>query len=304
MSVTFPNFFIVGAPKCGTTALCNYISQHPSAFIPNRKELHFFGTDLGYHYRVSDINTYLKFFSEAESYQVRGEGSVWYLLSKQASSEIKQFNPNAKIIIMLRNPVDLLYSLHAQYLYNEYENVKDFSRILYIEEQRRHGINLPKKITSNYGLVYKEAAHFRPQIERYLGNFDRKNVHIIIYEKFRNDTVNEMRKLERFLNLETHNKYELGVVNASKKWRNIHLHNFFEDPPDVISKMAGTCLMANDPIKAGRWVFRKIDRSLNLNRKQRPELDPLLRKNIRDKFTDDIKYVEQLIGMKLDCWWE
>ena len=113
-----PDFFIVGAPKGGTTAMNAYLGQHPEIFIAERKELHFFGTDLDFSSPRITQEQYLSCFSEVQNEKRVGETSVWYLYSKQAAVEIKKFCPSANIIIMLRNPVDMLYSQHSQFLYN------------------------------------------------------------------------------------------------------------------------------------------------------------------------------------------
>jgi hypothetical protein len=106
-----PDFFIVGAPKSGTTAMYFYLKQHPEIFMPERKELHFFGSDFFAPHFVRDLKDYLKFFEGADNKKRIGEASPWYLYSKRAAFEIKEFNPDADIIIMLRNPVDMMYSL-------------------------------------------------------------------------------------------------------------------------------------------------------------------------------------------------
>lgn len=129
-----PNFFIVGAPKCGTTAMHIYLRQHPEIFMPEKKESHFFGSDLNSQYFIRDREKYLSLFSEAKDVKRIGEASVWYLYSKQAAYEIKEFSPSASIIIMLRNPVDMLYAQHSQFLYNGNENIASFEDALNAEK--------------------------------------------------------------------------------------------------------------------------------------------------------------------------
>ena len=115
-----PGFFIVGAPKCGTTSFYHYLRQHPQIFMPDNKEPHYFGSDLK---KRSDefIKTeeeYLSLFKDADSSQMAGEASTFYLYSKAAQKEIKGFNPHAKIIIMLRNPIDFLHSLRISFVFS------------------------------------------------------------------------------------------------------------------------------------------------------------------------------------------
>ncbi|NLF38083.1 sulfotransferase, partial [bacterium] len=107
MTMRLPDFFIVGAPKSGTTALHAYLGRHPSIFVPARKEPHFFGSDIVSPAFVRDRDAYLSLFAGATTEARVGEASIWYLYSKRAAREIKEFNPDARIIIMLRNPVDM-----------------------------------------------------------------------------------------------------------------------------------------------------------------------------------------------------
>src|SRR5258706_10449866 len=108
-----PDFFIVGAPKCGTTAMNDYLGQHPDIYMAP-KELHYFGADLKIKDKISE-SAYLQYFKNAGNKKILGEASVWYLFSGTAAKEIKNFSPDAKILIMLRNPVEVVYSLHSQH---------------------------------------------------------------------------------------------------------------------------------------------------------------------------------------------
>ncbi len=118
-----PNFFIVGAPKCGTTALSEYLRHHPNVFFSSQKELNFLNDDLpqeditGLH-RVSSLSDYLKYFAEAnENHRAVGEGTPHYLRSRTAIQNILDLNPEARLIAMVRNPVDLVDAFHATRLY-------------------------------------------------------------------------------------------------------------------------------------------------------------------------------------------
>ena len=122
-----PNFFIIGAPKSGTTALSQYLKEHPNIFFSRVKEPHFFDLDTSKRLKA-DLPTYLSLFSEAEPdrHKAVGEGSTGYLFSKVAVSEILKFNPNSKFIVMLRNPVELVQAWHSEMYYEGVENISDF----------------------------------------------------------------------------------------------------------------------------------------------------------------------------------
>ena len=164
-----PSFFIVGAPKCGTTSLNDYLRQHPGIFIPERKELHHFGSDLRFFKSARPTHgEYLANFAPAQPDQIAGEASVWYLFSQLAAQEIHDFCPAAKIIIMLRSPADMLHSLHSQYLFESNEDLADFAAALAAEEDRGQGRRLPPGSNYREGLLYRRVARFA---EHYLRHF-------------------------------------------------------------------------------------------------------------------------------------
>ena len=116
--------------------------------MPDYKEPHFFGKDLNKRSDefIDNEDEYLTLFKGAKSDQKIGEASTFYLYSKSAPKEIKEYIPDAKIIIMLRNPIDFLYSLHSQLLFSGNEDVPDFEEALNLEEVRIQGNSLPKKM--------------------------------------------------------------------------------------------------------------------------------------------------------------
>lgn len=137
--MTRPNFFIVGAPKCGTTSLYEYLRSHPQVFMPEKKEPEHFSDDLDWRnvmlrHRVADRDDYLSLFDPAPAHAAAvGEASTWYLFSEAAAGAIHDFNPEARIIIMLRDPVKMMYSLHGQFLKDCNEVIEDFAQAIAAE---------------------------------------------------------------------------------------------------------------------------------------------------------------------------
>lgn len=138
-----PDFFIVGAPKSGTTAMHEYLGQHPDIFMPKVKESHHFATDLlppnrpNSYYR--SIDNYLAIFKGARNEKIVGESSVFYLYSKTAAKNIYEFNKDSKILIMVRNPTEWLESYHSQLVYNGDEDILDLCEALKAEEEQKRG---------------------------------------------------------------------------------------------------------------------------------------------------------------------
>ena len=183
-----PDFYIVGAPKSGTTAMYSYLGQHPAVFLPEVKEYRYFGADLDIRDRPApDLDAYLSLFVPASPAQRVGSAYVWYLYSKTAASEIRQFSRSARIIVMLRRPADMLYSLHSEHLSNGNEDIKDFDDALAAEEDRRAGRRIPAHAHLPQGLLYSEVPRYAEQLERYFGQFGREHVHVVIFDDFARD---------------------------------------------------------------------------------------------------------------------
>ncbi len=180
-----PNFFIVGAPKCGTTALYEYLHPHPNIFMPQVKEPHFFASDLGTYPAIKTLEDYTRLFAESTERHTRvGEASVYYLRSSTAIRNIHEYNPDARIIAMFRNPVDMVHSLHSQLLYWSYETESNFERAWRLQDRRRQGHDVPRSCPEPKLLQYKEIGSFGTQTERLFSSFPRAQVKLIMYEEF------------------------------------------------------------------------------------------------------------------------
>src|SRR5688572_20545105 len=102
-----PNLFLVGAPRCGTTALYTYLKAHPDVFMSPIKELHYFSTDLfqpAPQAIIRNEGDYMAMFAGAEGQRWVGEASPYYIYSATAPAAIKAFSPDARLVVTLRNP--------------------------------------------------------------------------------------------------------------------------------------------------------------------------------------------------------
>jgi hypothetical protein len=296
--VTRPSFFIVGAPKCGTTALCDYLRQHPDLFIPSWKEPHYFGRDLTGSSPLRDMGRYLGLFDGANG-RLCGEGSVFYLFSKTAAKEIFAFDPNAKIIIMLRNPAEMLYSFHSQLIFDgRHENIEDFAEALAAEDERRNGERIPPTCRRIEALRYTELATFAPQIARYLAVFPRESVHFIVYDDFRRDTLREYQRVLSFLGVDNRFEPAIEVVNPNKIARSKLLREMLTGGRLTLAKEHIRRVI---PPSTARWIGKWL-RSLNAHEAARPPLDPAFRRQLLHQFADDIEETGRLVGRDLPPW--
>ena len=278
----------------------SYLKQHPSVFMSERKEPHFFAKDLNFRrdsWYVSDQDEYLSLFSEAGNARRVGESSVWYLYSRQASTEIKAFCPDASIIVMLRNPVDMLYSQHSQFLYNGNEDITDFKEALEAEPERKQGRRVPPNAHLLEGLFYRETARYSEQVERYFDCFGRDNVHVIIFDNFATDTATVYRDTLRFLGVDADFRPDFAVVNPNKTARSRILQYFLLAPPQSARRFARAVL----PRALRRRVFRVLKQA-NTNETPRTELDPQLRRTLQAEFAPEVESLSKLLGRDLTHW--
>lgn len=221
-NVVKPNFFIVGAPKCGTTSLHEYLQRHPDVYMPFYKEPHYFGSDLeGSRFMQFRNNPekYLKLFRDVRTETRIGESSPWYLVSKNAAKEIKAYDPNAKIIMILRNPVDMMYSMWSQFRYSGNEQIEIFEDALAAEPDRKQGKQIRRAAHCITGLYYREMASYTEQVKRYFDTFGRDNVKVIIFDDFKSDTAGVYKSVLEYLELDSTFTTNFDVVNPNKDVR-------------------------------------------------------------------------------------
>lgn len=291
-----PNFFIVGAPKCGTTAMNDYLDQHPDIFMA-KKELHYFGSDLKTKVKLSE-KEYLRYFSDAGQKKIIGEASVWYLFSKTAAEEIRKFSPQAKILIMLRNPVDVIYSLHSQHLYDGNEDVGDFETALGFDEDRKKGIHLPDSVDYFELPPYADSVLFSHQVKRYLDVFGRENVHVTLYDDLKADPQKAFFKILEFLELDSKALINYGIINPGKQIKWFYLHRLIKKPSLKLKTVARVMI----PSRKVRHSIMSLFFKWNIKQEKRKDMSEKLKGRLRNLFEDDIRLLSKLINRDLSAW--
>jgi len=231
-----PNFFIIGAAKCGTTALSEYLKQHPSIHMSWPKEPHYFAYDLeNYRYPKSEED-YLKLFQDTRKGKIIfGEASVFYLYSSVALKEIKKLYPDAKIVVLFRNPVDMLYSLHSQLLYSRDEDVDDFKKAWGLCSSRKQGKNIPKHCREQKILFYDELAKFGDQYEALRDVFDDDQIKVFFFEDLVSDVQGIYKSIVKYLGLKEDNRVDFKKINERRGHKLKWLSNITQRPPKIFS---------------------------------------------------------------------
>jgi hypothetical protein len=291
-----PDFFIVGAPRCGTTALYVYLRQHPQVFMPEHKEPMYFGADLTQlHERLSERD-YLALFTGATDGQRVGEASTWYLCSESAASEIAHFAPDAQIVIMLRNPVDVMYSLHRELVFYRGEPIDDFEEALAAEEDRRQGRRLGPSRRPE-ALFYRRTVRFADQVQRYLETFGPERVKTILFDDFVADTPAEYAKVLRFLRVDDAFRPEFLRVNESKLPRNRGLQALVVRPPGPLARLVP--IIRRFPLA---HQVRAAILSLNSRAEKRPAMSIELRRRLTLELAPEVDRLGEMIGRDLSAW--
>ncbi|HEY8257827.1 MAG TPA: sulfotransferase domain-containing protein [Gemmatimonadales bacterium] len=296
-----PNFFLVGAPKCGTTALYEYLRPHPNIFMSAIKEPHFFAKDMSPYPRVKTLDEYTGLFSgRTEDQFMVGEASVYYLRSSVAIPNIREFNPDARLIAMFRNPVDMVYSLHSQLLYVSEENVADFETAWRLQERRSRGLDLPPAIRSPMLVQYKEVGEFGTQAHRLLSTFPASQVKVILFDDFAASPQRVYDDVIAFLGLPHDNRSEFPRINENKQARSSWLKQFSRKPPPVLHNVVRSIKRAVGA--EGLSAVKKKIVDLNTVTERRSPLPPAFRAELVETFREEVNQLSRLLHRDLSHW--
>lgn len=287
----------MGAAKSGTSALCDYLGQHPQIYVPRQKELHYFNTDLivaGR--RAYDLPRYLAYFNGKTSF-LCGEGSVWYLYSAEAPYHIHRHNPNAKILISLRNPAEALWSLytHRQFRGNPHARRLDLRQLLNRERKILKRCQLLKKRVSVADL-YLDIVRYSPQVRRYLELFGYRQVKIVLYEQFCANPLAVYKDILQFLEVNEINLPRQRQINQTGRVKSYKVDRLLERSVSVIRPFKPVL-----PRFLRAQLYRSLHK-LNISYTGVPVMDNSTRHEILKELDSDIEELEQLIGRDLSLW--
>jgi len=287
-----PNFFIIGAPKCGTTSLARYLREHPEICMSSIKEPQFFNTDMHFD-KVKTLADYEALFKEAGSqHKAVGEASPGYLRSKEAVANIMNYNPAAKFIVLLRNPVDMAYSWHFHLLYMGHQRVEDFQVAWRTQEELAHSWRAKRSRGDREVLLYGHVCKVGEQVERLYQTVPRNRVLIALFDDLRSDPRQVYEDVLDFLGLASDNRSHFPVYNENKINRSAKLKYFSRLFTDLKRSLG---------IKSITGLLKKAN-SYNTLQVKRPPLPENLRIELVEYFQDDVKKLSTLIERDLSHW--
>jgi len=283
-----PNFFVVGAAKAGTTSLYYNLRRHPEIFLTRMKELNFFSSEellaQGCNYRgsqiINDLDEYLGLFRKAKTRKAVGDVSPSYLFRASAAKKIFNFNSAAKIIVVLRNPVERAYSDYLMDITGGHFNYS-------FEDIVHKRVNDIKQ--SIYFQIIERGLYFE-QVNRYLDFFGKHNVRIFLFDELKEDISSVLRSIFEFIGVDHSVRIDPPIkANPFKRPKRFTKLMYYNHSVSHFAKK----LM---PYPVIRGLFRVFFDT------QKPELSEETRKYLKKFYRADIIFLQELIGRNLEHW--
>ncbi|MCA9889501.1 MAG: sulfotransferase domain-containing protein, partial [Anaerolineae bacterium] len=282
----------------------SYLGEHENVFMSALKEPHYFATDfIDFRpYYVKSESEYLALFQGVTERQLAiGEASVWYLYSQHAARNIYAFDSTAKIIVMLRNPVELIYSLYSQYLYSMVEEAATFSEAWRLQDDRASGKKLPPAVRrtdqSARLMQYGQIGKLGYQVKQLFEIFPTHNVKIFLHDDLLKSTRNVYVEALQFLGIPDDGRKSFPRINENKQNRSQVIANLTQYTPTSLWLKSALSVFG---IK-NTGVLRLLQR-FNANKTRRDPLSPEMKADLHAYFREDIHLLSDLINRNLDHW--
>ncbi len=299
-----PSLFIVGAPKCGTTAMASYLGNHPRVLMSVPKEPFFWSVDIPrnvHELGPTTLTAYEKMFSRSRkpTATLGAEASTRYLRSRRAVDLIMEYNPEANIVAMIRNPVEIAYSFHMEQRAVFQEPEADFATAWaeqsWREGQRQIGMNPPG---SDY-ILYKQVCLLGDQLTRLKASVSDEHLRIILFDDFRNDPGREYDAVLSLVGLSRTGDEEFTQVNASHAHRFPWLHKKVLNPPRLLQPAVRAARLRALRSESARLSSAKASTSVAY---RRPPLDAELRLEMIETFRPQVDILEDILQRDLSKW--
>lgn len=298
-------FFIVGAPRCGTSALSSYLRKHPSVCFSLPKETNFFfNAKNGVSPAILKSQFMKAFFAPVEDQtQILGDGSVSTLYSAQTLLRVQESFPDAKFIVMLREPVSLMRSYHARMVYINQETEQDFETAWNLQEARAKGRSIPKSCYDPRMLQYWKVGSLGRYTAQLFDLVGRENCLAVLFDDFTRDTLTTYRETLEFLDLPDDGRTKFQRKNLHSGYKNAFLQGIY----------SGTALgplgrkMATQPRHLARLarMTRSIRKKIRNRNRVFLEVQPFdadLAGRLREFFREDIEQLSHLLQRDLGHW--
>jgi hypothetical protein len=285
-----PNFFIVGAAKSGTTSVARYLAEHPQVFMSPIKEPSYFARDIipdlqPPNWRggcVLEWGAYLKLFRNVAGESAIGDASTAYLISPKAPSDIRSAVPHARIIMVLRSPIDRAFSTYLMFCRNGRLRAS-FSDVIRSEGNGS---------LSEWRRMMLETRKIATGVERFLNTFPDRQIRWYFHEELSSDPLALMQKIYAFLGVDPDFR-----PDVSRRYN----EELLPKAPLLYhaAYAAGLWGVANRVVPArARSILRKVFFQAGPS----PSLSMADRSILADYFREDVKHLSRLLGRDLSYW--
>lgn len=295
LSYIHPNFFIIGAAKSGTTSLWYYLRQHCQVYMPELKEPSFFS----FHYKHNlNYERYLSLFSEGKKKKAVGEASHAYLTSPESPGLINRFYPDAKIVIILRNPADRSFSLYQWMAREGYEWIYPFEKALEAEEERINDENFRYNNPQYcYNYYYYNSGLYSSQIQRYITLFPKKQIKFLFFDDLKINPYNVIKELYSFLEIDINFTPQVDIKNRMRSPLSVPIQFFLRKKMNFFLKK----------FKISRYYRKKIvkhtmDTNIFLGHLKKEVFSEKTKKRLVSLYRNDILKTGDLIEKKTKMW--
>lgn len=283
-----PLFLLVGASKAGTTSVYEYLKQHPQIYVHQHKDVAcFFCERYGMPLTLDEFKE-LMTPKNGRKRLIAGDVCSDYLTDPLAGERIAQSFPQAKIIIILRNPADRAYSLYQWMTREGYEYLSDFRRALEAEADRlaRQLKSADLISPSKDSYLYFNSGLYSRQIKRYLDSFPRNQVLILLYDDLQKNGVTFMQSVYAFLGVSSNFVPQIQIHNrAGKPWSIAYQYFCRRWLTRILPNRIALLLMRLNPVVRAE-----------------PRLDVGLRRRLSSQYAEDIRLTAAITGLNLESW--
>jgi hypothetical protein len=296
---------IAGAPRCGTTAMVRYLGAHPAICASQPKETHFFlATDSANDIARSRAIYRRNHFPELSSeHEMLIDGSISYLYRPDAAVRALSVFPEARFLVMLRNPVDLIHSYHSRLLFYRQETEADLNRAWDLQDQRQNGQQVPWTCSDPKMLEYREVGSLGRNLAAFVDTVGRDRCLWMFFDEFLADPLSSYRQVLTFAGLPYDGRTAFPRKAPHRAYRSKWLQFV----------TSGAFLMPLLPVNPkstalyGRLArltrpLRRLLRRANSTERPRVKLDDETRSVLTRAFLDDIAKLEELTGRSLEAW--
>jgi hypothetical protein len=302
------SFFIVGAPRCGTTSLSRYLRVHPEICFSRPKETHYFVllNHAELEKKETIINNYTRsYFPDLSSYhKYIGDGSVSYLYSEPAIELICELFPGSRFIVSLRNPIDLVVSYHARMLFVREETEPDLVKAWELQEARARGEKVPRLCRNPQLLQYAEVgrhAHYLEQLWRIAG---KERVLTVLLDEIAADPGNVYERVLHFLELEHDGRTKFKHRRKTNGYRFDWLQSLsFGKIGIPLPLLIGLHLNHSNRARRFTRPIKKLIRKFNTDKAQAiPPINATFRAMLVEHFRPEVGRLEAILSRDLSHW--